>query len=85
MAGDTITVPESSMVMIHNPWALTAGDAGDHRKAADVLDKIGGQLAGIYAKRSGLKRAKVADMMAAETWMTGDEAVALGFADAVSD
>ena len=40
MAGNSISMPKSSMQMIHNAWTWTAGNASELRKAADDLDKI---------------------------------------------
>ena len=40
MAGDTITMPENALMMIHNPWGGAMGDADELRKTADVLDKM---------------------------------------------
>lgn len=85
MAGKTIVVPDAAMLMIHNAWTVTVGDASDHAKSAGVLEKINGQLADVYAKRAKLKRAYVAELMDDETWMTGGEAVDMGFADRTSE
>ena len=42
---------EHSMLMIHNPWTAAMGDATEFRSVADLLDKIGGEIASIYAKK----------------------------------
>lgn len=84
MAGDRITMAEGSMMMVHNAWSVVAGNADDMREKAAMLDKVDGVLAGVYAARTKQKDAKVREMMAAETWMTGSEAKALGFADEVT-
>lgn len=81
MAGDLITMNEGSMMMIHNPWMLAMGDAGDMRKAADMLDKITSEFAGIYERRTGQSHDEVLQLMDAETWFTADEAISAGFAD----
>jgi ATP-dependent Clp endopeptidase proteolytic subunit ClpP len=83
MAGDEIVMPESAMMMIHLPWGLEIGGADQMRVMADMLDKRGGQLAGIYAARTGQKLDDVVAAMKAETWMTADEAMALGYATSV--
>lgn len=85
MAGKKLTIAEGAYLMIHQPWTVMAGGAEDLRKTADLLDKMEGQFIGIYSRRSGLKEDEVEAMMAAETWLTGDEAVAKGLADAVED
>jgi ATP-dependent Clp endopeptidase proteolytic subunit ClpP len=85
MAGDTIDMPENSMMMVHNPWSFAMGDAEEMRAAADVLDKIQMSLVATYAKRTGRKDEDIIEMLNKETWMTADEAVAAGFATRVSD
>jgi len=79
MSGDEIVMPKNSWMMIHNPWAGCCGESEDMRSTADLLDKFRDQLAGIYAARTGQKISDVLAAMAAETWMTGDEALALGY------
>jgi ATP-dependent protease ClpP protease subunit len=83
MAGHTITMGESAFLMVHNPWALTVGNAEDMRAMADTLEKIGGSLANIYASRAKTTPEQAQAWMNAETWFTADEAKALGLADAV--
>lgn len=84
MAGDEITMADNSLMMIHNAWADVRGDAEEMRTTADLLDKISGQLMDTYAARSGNERDLVQQMMAEETWMTADEAMANGFCDCKS-
>lgn len=81
MAGDLITMGEGSMMMIHNPWTLAIGDAAALQKAAGMLEKVEGQFADIYSKRSGAKTDEVGALMDDETWFTAAEAVKNGFAD----
>jgi ATP-dependent protease ClpP protease subunit len=83
MAGDNIEVGEAGMMMLHNGWAMAVGEAKELRQTADLLDKISGQMASIYAARSGQSIESVHAMMDAETWLTPGEAVAKGFANGV--
>lgn len=85
MAGDTIKIARNGLVMIHNPWGLAMGEAADFRKMADSLDKIAGSIVDTYELRTGQAADKLAEMMDAETWMNADEALALGFADEVTE
>jgi ATP-dependent Clp endopeptidase proteolytic subunit ClpP len=84
MAGDTIRMAKNSFMMIHNPVGGIDGESDDMRKQADVLDKMRDMLAGIYAERTGQDIADVIDAMAKETWMTADEAHALGYCTEVT-
>lgn len=81
MAGDRIVMPENAFMMIHNPANIAFGTADDMREMADVLDKLGDSLVGIYAARTGLPDDEIRALLDAETWLNADEAVAKGFAD----
>jgi ATP-dependent Clp endopeptidase proteolytic subunit ClpP len=81
MAADTVEIPENAYIMIHNPWGLAVGDAEEMRDTADLLDKLGNGLVNAYASRTGNDEDEIREMMSAETWMDGKEAVERGFAD----
>lgn len=85
MAFDHVEIPANAMIMVHKPWGGTIGDADDMRKYADLLDKVEGTLLSAYESKTGLDRAKLEEMLAAETWLDGNEAKALGFANSVSE
>ena len=84
MAGDQIQIAENSWMMIHNPNNEAAGDGDAMREMAGLLDGMRDQLAGIYAAKSGKSADECRALMAAETWMTGPQAVEAGFADTVT-
>jgi len=84
-AGDHRTIAQGAYVMIHNPSLATAGESGDLRKGADLLDKMRDDLLDIYEARTGLARDKIAKMMDEETWLNADEAKKLGFVDEIED
>lgn len=81
MAGDTIEVGQGAFIMIHNSWGLTIGNRHDHTEVASLLAQIDGALAQTYADRTGIAVDEIAAMMDEETWFTGKDAVAEGFAD----
>jgi len=85
MAGEKITMPANTFMMIHNPWAMVAGNADEMRDFADTLDTIGTALVNTYVKRTGLDEAEVRQMLAEETWLTAQMAVDKGFATEVED
>lgn len=80
MAGDHIVMPENALMMIHNPWTVSIGNAEDLRKDADLLDTIKTTLLKAYG-RSMMTDDEISEMMDAETWLTGADAVDMGFAD----
>lgn len=85
MAGDETVMRAGAIMMIHDPAMITFGDADDHEKSKGILDKLGDQMAGIYADKTGSDAEAVRDLMREETWMTADEAVSLKFADAANE
>lgn len=85
MAGDKICMPSHAMMMIHNPATIAWGDSREMRKVADTLDKIRDSIVNAYQVKCGKDSQTIVDMMDAETWMTGKDAVEQGFADVVLD
>ena len=87
MAADEITMPEAAAIMIHKPMlSMVLGpNSDDLRKNADILDKIEGLLISTYKKRLNKSREEIAEMLRAETWLTSNEAYALGLADVITD
>lgn len=60
------------------------GGAGDLRREADVIDRISAAYLQAYVKRCKLPEGDVQSLMAAESWLTADEALEFGFATEVS-
>lgn len=85
MAGDEIRMAKNSFLMVHNAWSYTAGNAAELRKLADTLDKIDATLTQTYQDKTGMPTADIQQLMADETWLNADEALAKGFADFVGD
>lgn len=83
MAGNKIVMPANTFMMVHNPMGVAFGNAAEMREWADILDKIAASLIGVYVARTGKDEKEVKDLLDAETWMTAEEAKALGFADEV--
>lgn len=83
MAGDDVVMPENAMLMVHDPSGVVIGTSKEMRELADALDKIKQSLIGAYAAKSGAERDEIGRLMAEETWLTAEEAVALGLADGI--
>lgn len=81
MAADVIRIPENAMIMVHKPWGIQGGDADEMRRYADLLDKVEDSLVAAYTNKTGKAADEIKALLSAETWMTGAEAVELGFAD----
>lgn len=85
MAGARITMPTNSMMMIHNP-AMGLDDhytADDLDKYANALRAVRQSIIAAYMKRVSVDQTQIEQMMDAETWLTAQECVDLGLADAV--
>ncbi|WP_095152532.1 head maturation protease, ClpP-related [Pseudomonas sp. Irchel s3b5] len=81
-----VVIASNAMLMIHNPWTYAAGDADSFRKVADVLDQTMEAIIAAYkAKAPDIDEVELRELVAAETWLTASEAVALGLADEVGD
>lgn len=85
MAGDTITMGQSAMMMVHNAWSFCMGDGDDMRKCADTLDKVSASIGDAYVAKSGKTAAEVKAIMDEETWMGAQECVDMGFATAIAN
>lgn len=85
LAADEVVMAKHALLMVHDPWAMAVGTAGDMRKMGTTLDKHRTEMVALYAERTGKSRAVIEDVMAAETWMNAEEAVEAGFATRVDD
>ena len=85
LAADEVVMAENSLFMIHNAWGGAMGEAEDMRKTASVLEKISGEIASIYKRKTRLSLDRITDMMDEETWLNAQEAYELGFIDSISD
>lgn len=83
MAGDEVYMSPVSILMIHNPWSGTRGEAKDMRHMADVLDEVKQTLINAYQLKTGLSANKISRLMDEETWMSAKKAVAQGFANGI--
>lgn len=83
LAADEVVMSEHSLLMVHNPWTVAAGDAGDMRKTAETLDKAALEMVSLYSERTGQSSGAVTAIMQAETWYNASEAVEAGFAHRV--
>lgn len=84
MGCDTIRMHTGGALMIHEATARgMGGRAEDLRKAMDALETLNDGMASIYAERTGMTKVKCRSLMAAETWLTPEQAQKQGFCDEV--
>ena len=81
MAGTTVLMAPTSLMMIHQPMAGVFGNHDDMEKAMSMLDEVQESIINAYQIKTNLTRAKLAHMMNQETWMNANKAIELGFAD----
>jgi len=90
LSANKVKMTENAFLMIHRPWSYTMGNADELEATAELLDKMEAKLLDIYTasvyKRKGKQKDldnKITKMMAAETWMTAQEALEFGFIDEI--
>jgi hypothetical protein len=83
MAGDEVVMPQNAMLVLHDPSGLVAGTASDMRAMAEALDRMKAGMVAAYRDKSGRDDVEIEALMQAETWLSAQEAVALGLADRV--
>ena len=83
MACESIAIPSSAYMMIHDPLSFFFGyyQVADLKKCINTLDKIKSGIVNAYVSKTGIDKKEIEKLMTAETWFTGDEAVEKGFAD----
>lgn len=83
MAGDEVIMPRNAMMMIHHAWMWACGNAAELRKAADDLDAINKGNRQAYLQKAGekLTEEELVQMLDAETWLTAEDCIRIGFAD----
>ncbi len=81
MAADKVYMAQGTRMMIHRPWGFVVGVADEMRQYADLLDAYNLDIAKAYNARMTVSEEKILALMEAETWFTGEEAVAIGLAD----
>lgn len=85
LAGDNKLMAPNAQFMIHNPWAVAAGDADELRRYAAELERREAQIANFYQEKTGKDLAEIQNLMNQETFFTASETVEFGFADAVHE
>ena len=80
-------ISANALYLIHNSSCATEGNAADLEAKVDMLRRTDERLADVYAARSGRDASEFAALMSENggdgRWLSPDEAVAAGLADAV--
>jgi len=83
MAGDTIQMSPTAMMMIHLPSTFDWGDKKDFQKTIARLEEVEAAIINAYELKTKLPRDELAKMMEDEMWMNAYRAKELGFVDEV--
>ena len=83
MAGDERVMSTASLLMIHNAWSWTSGNANELRKQADDLEKITQASINAYMQEVNITEEELKQMLDNETWITPQEALEMGFSTAI--
>ena len=90
-ACDKIIQPTTSWQMIHEVWTYVEGTADELEREANRIRESTRGAAQVYAERQAGGKAisdkdidAILVLMKAETWMLGERAIELGFADEIS-
>ncbi|MBO5257182.1 MAG: Clp protease ClpP [Clostridia bacterium] len=73
----------AALMMIHNVSCSASGDYRDMEQAAEILRENNDALITAYAAKTGRSHDELQRLMDAETWMSANRAVELGFADGI--
>lgn len=77
-ACDELDIDANAFLMLHNPWAMTIGNAIDLRREAEVLDQYRDALLAIYRTKFNASDDTIKTMLDSETWILGDSASFFG-------
>ena len=83
MAGNTVQMSPTALLMIHDPSTIAFGNAKDMEKAISTLNEVKESIINAYAAKTGLSRNRISKLMSDETWINAKKAVELGFADEI--
>lgn len=71
-------------IMVHNVWCSgVSGDYHEMDKASGMLQALNRSIAMAYVTKSGKTEKEILKMMDQETWLTAQQAVEYGIADAI--
>lgn len=83
MAGDTVQMSPTALMMIHDPSTIAMGNAKDMEKVIDTLNEVKESIINAYMAKTGLRHAKISELMESETWMNAKKALDLHFCDEI--
>jgi ATP-dependent Clp protease, protease subunit len=83
MVADYIYAADNALYMLHKPSTFAWGNANDLNKAVETLDKAEETLINNYMRHFTGTEDELRQLLADETWLTAEEALAYGLCDEV--
>lgn len=85
MAGDSRILTNGTEFMIHSPMGGIDGTADQIAEYAESVRDCENKLIKFYTNQTGLSSDALAPLLRNETWLTGEQAISLGFATAQNE
>lgn len=83
MSCDRLVMAKNAYLMIHRVSGDAFGDADDMDNAARTVRQMESDIVNFYAEKTGIPTEEIREMMAAETWLNGEQALEKGFCQVV--
>lgn len=83
MAGHEVKMSPVALLMIHNCSTQAAGDYRVMQHSSEVLQTVNAAIRQAYMEKTGIPEDELTEMMDKETWLTANQCVERGFADAI--
>jgi len=80
-----VKMPKNAMMMVHNAWSYTYGNAKDLRETANALEKVDNSIRQSYLSKAGdkLDEKTIIELMDNETWLTAQECFDYGLCNEI--
>jgi len=85
MGGHSVVMSKYALLMIHKPMVGSGGNADELLKDVQMLNVVQQRLAQIYMDKTGLDGVTINSLINSVTWLSADQALDLGFIDAIED
>lgn len=84
MGAKRVEISAVGTIMVHNVWCGgVSGDYHEMDKASEMLKSLNASIASAFVKKTGKSEEEILEMMDRETWLTANQAVEAGIADAI--
>jgi ATP-dependent protease ClpP protease subunit len=83
MGATRVVATPTSTWMVHEARAIAGGTAADHAKMAELLAQESSKLVALYARKTGQAPEAIAELLAAEKYLTAQDALEAGFVDEI--